>query len=100
MKYNRKILHATSSQDNSYWDRSYLDTQHVLVKAPCKMGVKQETIQDSFSNYPSNKSEVAQMIRVDAAIWIWLESASIFSGGEKSIIGVEHFFRQYSKELP
>lgn len=58
------------------------------------MSIKKKTINDSFTYNAANETEVTQMVDIDTAVGIRLECAAILSGHEKSIVWVEHLFRE------
>lgn len=71
----------------------------MLVQAPRKVSIQQESIGNSLPYNPANKSEVAQMVGVDVAVCIWLESAPVFRRSEEGIIRIEDLLREDAKKF-
>ena len=63
------------------------------------MRIKKVAVGNSLSNNPSNETEVTEMIRVDATVWVWLEGASVFCRSEQCIVGIKYLFGQYPKKF-
>ena len=73
--------------------------QSYLVKRPSEVSIKEISINNSFSNNTSHKSEVSLVIWIDTRIWVGLEGAAVLGRHEKSVVRIEHVLREDSKEL-
>lgn len=74
--------------------------QNHLVECTNEECIQETSVENSKTDYPSNKLKVAKMLGVDAGVGVYLQSV-IVDGRvfEKTVEGVEHFVRKEEEEL-
>jgi len=87
-----------------------IDTLHVgqgdpllqdhLVECTNEECIQEAPVEDSQTNNATNELEVTKMLRVDAGVWVDLESVVVVCRVfEQTVEWVEHFVRQQEEEL-
>lgn len=74
--------------------------QNHLVERADKEGIQESSVENSKTDYPSNKLKVAKMLGVDSRVRVYLQGV-IVNGRvfEKTVEGVEHFVRKQEEEF-